>query len=469
VIPRRLFLPALTFTLASSLLPRGSVPTAAGASSPAAIELRPDVGPPTLPFTVQGQGFGASEIVDVSFDGSPIGTATTDPNGSFSKVVSTPTTASPGSHPVSATGRTSGSTATSIFLVRTNWPRFHFDNANTGYNPYENVISTSNVGNLVQKWSVPTAADIFGPDPIVAYGRVYVAPSDGIVRALDPVTGAVLWTYESGGSMSGTAPTAAHGLIYVSNESGRIVALAASTGVPRWIVDKPGAGFYSPVVTDRAVYVSVGATMYAFDAFTGTTEWAEPLNPFASPTAGSGRLLSVGPNCFIQAADPKDGDLLWYHDWCGEVLGPMNAPALWHGFLFQADWNLHKMNPKNGNVLWTNWDVTAQFRSPAVSNLVVTPGNRQPFEESVLLAFDPESGDLRWRAVLPGKTLSTAALANGVAFVGSSDGLRAYEEATGALLWQSSTVTAFNSSPAVSDGTVFASDADGNVYAIGLP
>ncbi|HEY6785082.1 MAG TPA: PQQ-binding-like beta-propeller repeat protein, partial [Gemmatimonadales bacterium] len=92
-----------------------------------------------------------------------------------------------------------------------NWPRFHFDNANTAFNPFETALSPTNVSGLVQKWAISTAPGS-SPDPIEARGLVYVAPADGVVRALDPATGATVWATDTGGPMSeGFAPTFAGG------------------------------------------------------------------------------------------------------------------------------------------------------------------------------------------------------------------------------------------------------------------
>jgi outer membrane protein assembly factor BamB len=64
---------------------------------------------------------------------------------------------------------------------------------------------------------------------------------------------------------------------------------------------------------------------------------------------------------------------------------------------------------------------------------------------------------------------STPAIANGVVYLGGTDGMRAFDATTGALLWQSVATAQFNGSPAVSDGVVYASTVAGVVYAFGLP
>ena len=64
-----------------------------------------------------------------------------------------PASALPGDHIVTATGESSGLQAQAFFTVRTDWTKFHFDLANTGLNPYENVLSPASVGGLTLAWS----------------------------------------------------------------------------------------------------------------------------------------------------------------------------------------------------------------------------------------------------------------------------------------------------------------------------
>src|SRR5207244_3232571 len=116
----------------------------AAASSPA-ISLSPSVGPPTTLFAVSGTGFGPSETIDVRFDTGLVGKTTTDASGGFSIKVKAPRSALPGSHQVKAKGETSGLLASTVFTVRTDWSMFRYSLNRAALNPYENVLSASNV------------------------------------------------------------------------------------------------------------------------------------------------------------------------------------------------------------------------------------------------------------------------------------------------------------------------------------
>src|SRR6478672_6460209 len=98
--------------------------SAQAGTRPAAIRLVPSVGPPTSQVTVVGRRFGSQEDVVIRFDGTLVGSATTDSTGAFNAAVDVPAKALPGSHSISARGRSSHLKARATFLVRTDWPSF---------------------------------------------------------------------------------------------------------------------------------------------------------------------------------------------------------------------------------------------------------------------------------------------------------------------------------------------------------
>src|SRR5205823_668698 len=145
---------------------------------------RPRHGPPTARVTVSGTGFGPIEQVVVTFDAVQLGTTTTDDTGSFATRIRVPRTALPGEHTITATGQSSGPTASKKFLVRTDWPRFRFDDANTGFNIYENVLDPSSVTKLGLLWGYKTGRYVT-TSPAVARGIVYAGSDDHKLYALD--------------------------------------------------------------------------------------------------------------------------------------------------------------------------------------------------------------------------------------------------------------------------------------------
>src|ERR1041385_1382473 len=103
----------------------GITSPAGAAPADAQINLAKTVGPPTTTSSLTGIGFGASETVDITFDGGQLRRARTGPGGRFATTITIPRSALPGPHTIQATGEGSGLSAQAIFTVRTDWPMFH--------------------------------------------------------------------------------------------------------------------------------------------------------------------------------------------------------------------------------------------------------------------------------------------------------------------------------------------------------
>jgi len=131
---------------------------------------------------VHGYGFGQSETVLVDFDTKQVGKATTDSTGKFVVRMTVPKAALPGMHEVQATSQSSGMTVQASFLVRTDWAQLHFGPYHEGYNPYENVLTSSNVTALTRDWRYTTRGYVFS-SPAVANGMVYIGSDDFNVYA----------------------------------------------------------------------------------------------------------------------------------------------------------------------------------------------------------------------------------------------------------------------------------------------
>src|SRR6266511_5383747 len=104
-----------------------SSPWPAAATGGPKVATHPRTGPPGRVVRVTGQGFGSREVVDLSFGRHALATTSTDASGSFRRKVQIPRRAHPGNHWISATGAASGGTATTPFLVDTDWPQFRGD------------------------------------------------------------------------------------------------------------------------------------------------------------------------------------------------------------------------------------------------------------------------------------------------------------------------------------------------------
>ncbi|MEW8977862.1 MAG: PQQ-binding-like beta-propeller repeat protein [Symbiobacterium sp.] len=199
-----------------------------------------------------------------------------------------------------------------------------------------------------------------GPSaPVIRYGRVYVGLGDGIYRALDQETGALVWRTPFRGStdMPGPAapatPAVYDGLIYLCGPGGGVSALEASSGRPVWqaAADEGLAG--APLAAEGVIYCGTAAGgVLALEAKTGARVWRQPLDgPVTQPVAlGDGRLFAATEAGSLWALDALSGEVLWRQD--------LNRP-----------------------------------HPPVFGELVVVAGGQ---------AFDPLTGDLLWVRPDPG-------------------------------------------------------------------
>ncbi len=92
-------------------------------------------------------------------------------------------------------------------------------------------------------------------------------------------------------------------------------------------------------------------------------------------------------------------------------------------------------------------------------------GRRNNTQETVLGRKTVAHLTPKWSANIPVGT-SSAAVANGIVYVGSTDNhLYAFDAKTGAPVWQAATGSFIMSSPAVADGVVYVGSNDGWIYA----
>jgi hypothetical protein len=154
----------MTIVLASVLvLPATALGQATGTpTAPAALTLSTQKAAANTQLTVNGTNFGVSEVVDVTFNGTSVGTPTSNPQGTFALSFTVPSVAA-GDYGIAAKGATSDRAASTTFTVTQGPAELKFSVAQappgteitamtTGFRAGENVAITFNgaaVGNGV--------------------------------------------------------------------------------------------------------------------------------------------------------------------------------------------------------------------------------------------------------------------------------------------------------------------------------
>ncbi|WP_407655805.1 PQQ-binding-like beta-propeller repeat protein [Azohydromonas lata] len=188
----------------------------------ATLAVQPQAGEPASQVDLRGAGMAPFEDVELRYDGTALGTARADASGVFkANDVVIPASALPGSRPIVAVGRGSGTRASGPFLVRTNWPQFHRGTFRHGETPHEQRLGPDNVARLRLLWGVPTGDPADPPlrgAPVLADGLVYVLTSSlkqGRLLALNAATGAQSWSRFTGFSAyCDASPAVAQGRVY---------------------------------------------------------------------------------------------------------------------------------------------------------------------------------------------------------------------------------------------------------------
>ena len=373
------------------------------------------------------------------------------------------------------------------------WPKFHNDLGNTGFNPAETAISPGNVGNLRLAWSAPNFG--MGSAPVVVGGEVIAPCWPNAVCAVDAATGQARWTHAVGHVYLPSNVAVSAGIVYAGGTDPAVMyALNAQTGAVIWTWPSPAPAydaktaphlFAAPTVFNGTVFAEADDwKLYAFDASTGVVRWTQAVYGLSTPAISDGVLFVEGdPN--LQT--PDQGALLAINAQTGQILWRTvtqwgagdDSPSVAAGLVYTGSRN----TPSSGHPnfwayrasgcglplcppVWTSSGGSYARSSPAVANGVVYEG----FGDGRLYAFDAATGQRRWSGITqdsqsanPIGMWSSPAVANGVVLVASGDGSFYAFNAAGcgqascSPLWRSTTAHSyqFGSSPAIANGMVY--------------
>ncbi len=137
--------------------------------------------------------------------------------------------------------------------------------------------------------------------PAVVGGRVYVADASGVLAALAPGDGRILWERKTPFPFSG-GPDVVGDILVLGSTQGDLVAFSARDGSQRWRAQLGSEVMSIPrIITDLVLVQTVDDTLYAFDLADGAERWrysfpspALTLHGNSSPVAtAEGVLVGV--------------------------------------------------------------------------------------------------------------------------------------------------------------------------------
>jgi outer membrane protein assembly factor BamB len=194
-------------------------------------------------------------------------------------------------------------------------------------------------------------------------GTVYAADEtgDGILRALDPATGAVKWQFNTGAQIESSPTVGADGTIYIGSDNGRLYALNPN-GTQKWRTTPMSGGVWGgPAIgTDGTIYaVLQGKPNSAFGGAltavspTGRQKWTVSANvsDFAWPAVDNAR-----GHIYVSAADglsafSLSGAFQWKYTTGSVIYGEPAIGADGTVYIAASGGSAYALTP-GGSLLW---------------------------------------------------------------------------------------------------------------------
>jgi len=272
-----------------------------------------------------------------------------------------------------------------------------------------------------------------------------------------------------------SSPAVAGGLVFVGSGDQHVYALDAATGALRWKVKTGGVVHASPAVAGGRVFIgSFDRTLYALDADTGAVQWTfqtgddpeihNQVGIASSAAVAEGRVFFGCRDGHFYALDAAKGTLLWKHDnHKGWVIA---SPAVQGGQVYfpTSDGQRFKaLDAATGRLVYDRAMKAVSFSSPAIA------GNRILFgtSDGWLHLVDRDTG----AGVADFQT--EGCKQNGKKYLdaeGRMIGSALYPDGTldGMVIGldRMFSLGSILSSPVVADGVVYVGSTDGTIYAL---
>jgi eukaryotic-like serine/threonine-protein kinase len=331
------------------------------------------------------------------------------------------------------------------------------------------VLSPSNVAGLSLEWSIPAGECT---DPAVVNGVVYAGCStdhDDIsdLYALIAAAGARLWRFQKATLGGFNSPAVASGMVY-SGAGGTVYAFNAGTGAKVWTFNTRDVIIFKPTVVNGGGLLRLlwrhavcPQRIHGGQAVDFRQRQRPSLLTSGGQRGGLRRLPQWQP---VRAQRPHQSQAV--------DLRHRKLP-LWDGGGQRCGLRrrherqlLRSQRSYRGQAVDLHTYGGQIESSAAVANGVVYIGAG----DGGAYALNAATGAKLWSFASGDRVFDSAAVANGVVYVGSDDNnVYALNAATEARLWSFTTGAQNFSSPAVANGVVYIASTNGNMYAFHLP
>lgn len=274
--------------------------------------------------------------------------------------------------------------------------------------------------------------------PVYAYDNLFVASRDGVVKALDPETGNVVWEVDLQGDTTARLSggiAAAYQKLYLGSENGEVIALDVKTGEEVWRTKVNGEVLANPVADASLIMVHTSqGTMVALEQASGEERWTIStdvpnltLRGDSAPSTVSGGVFWGTANGRLAAAIVERGQLIWQQP-VGTPKGATeidrlvdvdSSPIILGGTLYTVGFNgqLISIDLRSGNPIWKrNYSSATDMATDNRSLFLVT-------DKDHVVAVDARSGTELWENdLLENRLLTAPVIVDGYLVVGDSLG-----------------------------------------------
>ncbi|TCO70955.1 PQQ-like beta-propeller repeat protein [Rhodovulum euryhalinum] len=288
-------------------------------------------------------------------------------------------------------------------------------------------------------------ADASGGGLAYGDGRLFATTGFGALVALDPATGAELWTQRTDAPVTG-APAYRDGLVYVVSRDARAWAVRAEDGRVQWQLPGTPApsgmvGGAAPAVSDRLAVFPIGsAELVATLRQSGVRVWqasvagqrrgfvyATVTDIMADPVISGNVLYTGNQSGRAVALEANSGERLWTAE---EGAYGAVVPVGGSVFMVSDQAQLVRLDADTGQTIWavdmpyfTKEKLKRRKAIHAHFGPVLAGGRLWvASDDGLMRAFSPESGALVTTVEVPGGAASRPVVAGGTLYVVSDRG-----------------------------------------------
>jgi outer membrane protein assembly factor BamB/orotate phosphoribosyltransferase len=153
--------------------------------------------------------------------------------------------------------------------------------------------------------------------------RLIAGANDGVVYAIDPLSGEEIWRFSTGGAVKGSVAVDPRGRCFFGSEDGSLYAVDANSGAPLWKRRIANSLHTQPLLcSDMVVSGGDSKRVFALDGDTGEVCWIATLRgPHVGGAALIGRRwIAIGCDAGqVYLLDRKSGLPIWTFETSGSI------------------------------------------------------------------------------------------------------------------------------------------------------